>query len=219
MQSGLALMPRALTMMVAMPIVGRIYNTVSPRVTVAFGVVLFSISAYMMSHYTLDTTQRDIILVLILQGVAFACLFIPLTTVALAAIPRQKLPDATGLNSLLRQIGGSLGLAIFASLIPRYTENGISSISAHIRLDRPDVAARLAAMTRSFELRGYDHNTAMGAAERALGGLVARQAMVLVFEKLFLVSGIAFLLVLPLLIFLKSPDHGEAPKIDAHIEA
>ncbi len=218
-QSGIALMPRALTMMVAMPIVGRIYNKVSPRGTVAFGVVLFSISAYMMSHYTLDTTQRDIILVLILQGIAFACLFIPLTTVALAAIPRHKLPDATGLNSLLRQIGGSLGLAVFASLIPRYTESAIASMSAHVSLDRPEVAARLAAMTQAFEMRGYEHNAAVGAAERALGGLVARQASVLMFEKLFLLSGIAFLAVLPLLIFLKSPDHGEAPKVDAHIEA
>ncbi len=220
-QSGIALMPRALTMMVAMPIVGRIYNKVSPRLTVAVGVVLFSITAYMMSHYTLDTTQRDIIVVLILQGVAFACLFIPLTTVALASIPRHKMADATGLNSLLRQIGGSVGLAIFATLIPRYTEHAISSISTHVSLDRPEVAGRLAGITQSFEMRGYDHNAAVGAAERALGGLVARQASVLVFEKLFLVAGIAFLFVLPLLFFLKSPDHdggAAAPKVDAHIE-
>jgi DHA2 family multidrug resistance protein len=218
-QSGIALMPRALTMMVAMPIVGRIYNKVSPRATVGFGVILFSITAYMMSTYTLDTTQRDIILVLILQGVAFACLFIPLTTVALASIPRHKMPDATGLNSLLRQIGGSLGLAIFASLIPRYTEGAIASMSSHITPDRPEVAARLAGMTRAFELRGYDHNAAMGAAERALGGIVARQASVLMFEKLFLLAGIAFLVVLPLLAFLKSPDHGEVAKVDVHVEA
>jgi len=220
-QSGIALMPRALTMMVAMPIVGRIYNKVSPRLTVAVGVLLFSTTAYMMSHYTLDTTQRDIVLVLILQGCAFACLFIPLTTVALASIPRHKLPDATGLNSLLRQIGGSLGLAIFATLIPRYTEHAMSSIGSHVSIDRPEVAQRLAGMTASFQARGYGPQEAASAAQRAMGGLVARQASVLVFEKLFLVAGIAFLLVLPLLFFLKSPDHDEAqgaPKIDAHVE-
>jgi hypothetical protein len=110
-QSGLALMPRSLVMTVAMPIVGRLYNKVSPRLTVAFGVVPFSISAYMMSHYTLSTSSSDIVAVLVIQGVAFACLFIPLTTVALAKVPRNRLADATGLNSLIRQIGGSLGLA------------------------------------------------------------------------------------------------------------
>jgi len=220
-QSGIALMPRALTMMVAMPIVGRIYNTVSPRVTVGFGVVLFSITAYMMSHYTLMTSQSDIIGVLILQGVAFACLFIPLTTVALSDIPRHKMADATGLNSLLRQIGGSVGLAIFATMIPRYTVRAMSSVGAHLTPGRPEVAQRLTGITHLFQSRGYGVNEATAAAERALGGLVAQQASVLVFEKLFLVAGIAFLGVLPLLVFLKSPEHGQTdkPKVEVHIEA
>lgn len=77
MQSGIALMPRSLMMMVAMPIVGRLYNRVSPRAFVGFGIVLFSITAYFMSQYTLETSQAQIIGVLLLQGVAFACLFIP----------------------------------------------------------------------------------------------------------------------------------------------
>jgi DHA2 family multidrug resistance protein len=224
-QSGIALMPRSLVMMVAMPVVGRLYNKVSPRLTVAFGVVLFSISALMMSHYTLDTSQGDIMGVLVLQGVAFACLFIPLTTVALARIPRQKLADATGLNSLLRQIGGSLGLAIFATLIPRFTAQAMASIGAHVTLSRPEVAARAAAMTQSFQMHGRDYDAATRTTDAILDGMVARQASVLMFEKLFLLSGILFLLVLPLLIFLKSPDHDEkspsgapAPKIDVHVE-
>ncbi len=218
-QSGVALMPRALTMMLVMPIIGRIYNKVSPRLTVAFGVLLFSTSAWMMSHYTLATTQRDIIVVLILQGIAFACLFIPLTTVALSEIPRHKLPDATGLNSLFRQIGGSLGLAIFASLIPRFTAAATASIAAHVSLTRPEVATRVDAMTHAFMARGYDPTSAAQAAQAAMQGIVAREAAVLMFEKLFLVSGIAFLVVLPLLIFLKSPEHGEGPKVEVHVEA
>jgi DHA2 family multidrug resistance protein len=226
-QSGIALMPRSLVMMVAMPVVGRIYNTVSPRLTVAFGVGLFAISAYMMSHYTLETSQRDIMAVLILQGVAFACLFIPLTTVALARIPRAKLADATGLNSLLRQIGGSLGLAIFATLIPRFTSQATASIGAHVSLSRPEVAARVGAMTRSFQTRGMDFDAASRTTDAMLGGMVARQASVLMFEKLFLLSGILFLLVLPLLVFLKSPDHDKTaaapgspppPKLEVHVE-
>jgi DHA2 family multidrug resistance protein len=214
--SGLALMPRSLTMMVMMPIVGRLHNRISPRLTVAFGVMLFAVSAYMMSHYTLETTTHDVVVVLVLQGVAFACLFIPLTTVALARIPRQQLADATGLNSLLRQIGGSLGLAVFASLIPRFTKHGAAAISAHLDVTRPEVAARVAQITHALEARGYDTYEAKLAAGRVLGGLVQQQAMVLTFEKLFLLSGILFLVVLPLLIFLKSPDHDQ-PKVRAEV--
>src|SRR5262249_28509319 len=120
MQSGIALMPRSLMMMVATPIVGRLYNKVSPRAFVAFGVVLFAVSAWQMSHYTLQTSTSNILSTLILQGIAFSCLWVPLTTVALSSIPRHKLSDATGSNSLLRQIGGSMGLAVFGTLLPRF---------------------------------------------------------------------------------------------------
>src|SRR4030095_6512693 len=97
---------RSLVMMVAMPIVGRIYNRISPRVCVGFGVLLFPFSAWLLRHSTLNTTSGDVVLVLAIQGVAFACLFIPLTTVALSRIPRHQLADASGPNSLLRQIRG-----------------------------------------------------------------------------------------------------------------
>ncbi len=218
-QSGVALMPRSLTMMVAMPIVGRIYNKVSPRGTVAFGVLLFSVSAFIMSKYTLDTSASDVMGVLVLQGVAFACLFIPLTTVALARIPRHRLADATGLNSLLRQIGGSLGLAIFASYIPRFMKEATASLQAHVSLSRPEVAARVESMSHGFAAANMD--PAAGT-QATLGGLVARQAAVLMYEKLFLLTGILFLVVLPLLWFLQSPDHEEkatgAKKIDVHVE-
>src|SRR5205807_2875823 len=56
-QSGIALMPRVLVMMMVTPIVGRLYNRVSPRLVVGIGVIAFSIGAYMQSHYTLETTQ------------------------------------------------------------------------------------------------------------------------------------------------------------------
>jgi DHA2 family multidrug resistance protein len=216
-QAGLALMPRSLVMMVAMPVVGRFYNRVSPALTVAFGVILFVISAVMMSHYTLATTAGAVVDVLLIQGVAFACLFIPLTTVALARIPRNRLPDATGLNSLLRQIGGSLGLAVFASLIPRYSKQAAGAIAAHLDPGRPEVAARVSMMGRALEAHGLDAWSAKTASGRVLGGIVARQAMVLTFDKLFLLSGILFLVVLPLLLFLKSPDH-DAKVADVHVE-
>lgn len=217
-QTGMALMPRALTMMLMMPIVGRLYNRVSPRLTVAFGVLLFVTTAVIMSRYTLQTTTRDVVLVLILQGVAFSCLFIPLTTVALANIPRHNLADATGLNSLLRQIGGSIGLAVFASLIPRFDQAARSGLVAHLGVTRPEVAARLARISGFLQGRGYSADQAQQAAGRMLGGLVQRQAAVLSFEKLFLLAGIIFLFVLPLLLFLKAPRTRQRVEVDVHAE-
>jgi DHA2 family multidrug resistance protein len=216
-QSGLYLMPRSLGMFVFTPLVGRLYNKVSPRAFVAFGIVLFAITAYQMSHYTLATSPSGIYGVLIVQGIAFSCLFVPLTTVALSSIPRQKMADATGLNSLFRMIGGSVGLAAFATLINRYSTTARLGIGAHLVAGRPEVIARFGAIQNALVARGLDPSSAQQAAGRALGGMVMQQSMVLTFEKLFLLSGICFLLVMPLLIFLRSPAHG-GPKVEVHVE-
>src|SRR5262249_36995072 len=142
--------------------------------------------------YTLDTSTRGIVNVLALQGVAFSCLFIPLTTVALSSIPRHKLADAAGLNTLLRQIGGSMGLAIFASLINRYSTEARAGIAAHLYPGRPELTDRLRLIISSFVHHGFDTQSAKGAAYGVIGRAIARQSTVITFERLFFLSGIAF---------------------------
>jgi DHA2 family multidrug resistance protein len=218
-QSGLSLMPRTLVMMVATPVVGRLYNRVSPRILIAIGVVAFAIGSWMMSRFTLDTGTAQIVHALAWQGVGFACLFVPLTTVALSRIERTKLTDATGLNSLLRQIGGSVGLAIFATLLSRYTTQAKASIAAHISLDSPLATARLSQIQHALVASGLDAASAQQAAPAALAAEVTRQAMVLSFEKVFLLAGIVFLLILPLLLFLRVDRRAEqGPKPEVHLE-
>jgi len=215
-QSGLALMPRSLVMLVVMPIVGRIYNKVSPRIVVAFGIVLFAYTAWLMGHYTLQSGTHDIVKVLMIQGVAFSCLFIPLTTVALSSIPRHRLSDATGLNSLLRQTGGSIGLAIMATMMSRYATKAHGAMLAHITMDRPAVVQRMMMLERMLTGRGLSASAAHSTAARILDGQLRQQAMVLSFEKLFYICGIAFLCVLPLVLLLRTPERME--KLDVHVE-
>jgi len=220
MQSGLALMPRTLVMMVVTPIVGRLYNSVSPRVVIAFGILCTVAGAWQQSHFTLQTTASGVVGTLLVQGVGFACLFVPLTTAALSNVPRQRLTDATGLNSLLRQIGASAGLAVFATLLSRDSLVARHALVSHLTPERPEVMTRLAAMQSAFVARGYDAVTAQLAALRALDLAVLRQAAVIAFEKVFLTTGLVFLAVMPLLLFLKVKRHGAgpAPRIEVHVE-
>ncbi|MEI8254463.1 MAG: DHA2 family efflux MFS transporter permease subunit [Deltaproteobacteria bacterium] len=216
-QSGLAMMPRVAVMAVATPIVGRIYNRVDPRLIVATGVGFFGIGAYLMSHFTLQTSQSGIVAAIMVQGVGFSCLFVPLTTTALSNIPRHKMADATGLNSLLRQIGGSIGLAIFTTILSRNMVVARAALSAHIDPSRPEVQARLAMAQSALMQRGMDPVAARAGATASLFGVVVRQSTVIAFQQLFLLTGIAFLGVLPILVFLKRggvPD----PKAKVHVE-
>jgi MFS transporter, DHA2 family, multidrug resistance protein len=217
-QSGNALMPRMLIMMIAVPIVGRVYNIVSPRLVIAFGVIVFAISSWQLSHLTLQSSTSDIVIPLLVQGTGFACLFVPLTTVALAKIPRHKMADATGLNSLIRQIGGAIGLAIFATVLGNYAVVARGGIDPHLTVTRPEVWQRLQMMQQGFIARGMDAVSAKTAALQALAGATMQQSMVLSFERVFVLAGGLFLLVLPLLYFLRMPTDARPASGDVHIE-
>jgi DHA2 family multidrug resistance protein len=215
-QSGLTLIPRVVVMMVVTPFIGRIYNKVSPRLVVGIGIVLVSLGNVAQARFTLDSSMLNIVHSTMIQGVGFSCLFVPLTTVALSSIERHQLSDATGLNSLFRQVGGSIGLAVFATLLTRWVEPARAAISSHTAATNPQVGARLAQLAQAFMARGYDPTSAQSAARGALYGTIARQANVLSFEKVFLVAGVTFVAVLPLLWFLRKPHHGGGAPV--HVE-
>jgi DHA2 family multidrug resistance protein len=192
--------------MIVTPIVGRIYNRVSPRLVIAVGVLFIAWGAYDMSHFTLESGQGDVIWAIVTQGVGFSCLFVPLSTVALASIPRHKMADATGLNSLFRQVGGSIGLAVGATLLTRYGAQARAAMLAHVTPSSAETMARVQQMTAGYVRRGFDPIAAREMALRALDGVVGRQATLLAFDRVFIIAGVAFLAVLPLLFFLKTPN-------------
>ncbi len=217
-QSGLTLMPRAAVMMVMNPVIGKLYGKISPRALIAFGVVCVSAGSYLMSQFTLATGTSQIIGAILVQGMGFSCLFIPLTTTALSGIPKHRVADATGLNSLFRQMGGSVGLAVFATLLSRYGTQARAAVAAHVTAMRPEAMDRLHTIARGMVTRGFDPAAAQSGALQALSGQVMGQSMTLAFRKDFMIAAIVFLFVLPLLAFLKvaRPPSGEAPQV--HME-
>lgn len=218
-QSGLVLMPRTLAMMLLVPFVGRIYNRVPPAIVVGVGVLLFALGSYQLSHITLQSSSKDIVMPLIVTGFGFACLFVPLTTAALTSIPRPQLTDAAGLNSFVRQIGGSFGLTLFATMLSRYTTRASASVSWHVTDLRPEVATRMTMMAHGLAARGMGPVEAKAAALKAMAGSVVGQGAVLAFEKTFLLQGIGFLLVLPLLFFLRvNTPHDKPEHVEIGIE-
>jgi len=220
LQSGLALMPRSLVMLVATPIVGRLYNHTSPRLLVALGLLGVAVGSWQMGGYTLQTGVHDIVLAMMVQGVGFSLLFVPLTTVALSHVERRHIPDASGLNSLIRQLGGSVGLAIFTTLLTRFVSAAQQSIATHLDPTRPEVAGRMAAIEHGLMSRGMDAVAAHAAALRAMGGMVARQAELVAFDKSFQLSAIAMVALLPLVFLLRQPPAAApVPGVErAHVE-
>src|SRR5205823_5547134 len=108
------------------------------------------LGSYEMSHLTLQSGAGNVTGAILVQGVGFGCLFVPLTTVALSKIPRHRMADATGMNSLVRQIGGAVGLATFATLLERYTAQARVALVAEVPRASPTTEHALRGMARAL---------------------------------------------------------------------
>ncbi len=212
--SGIILLPRTLAMMVASPIIGRLYNRVQPAFIVAIGVVLFALGSWQLSHVTLDTSPWQLVVPLVVTGGAFACLFVPLTTAALSRTDRHLLGDAAGLNSFVRQIGGSVGLTVFATLFTNFAHAARSGLAPAVTVLRPEVADSIRTIEAGLVAHGADPTAAHAMAIRMLGGRVVEQATVLGFSRVFLLQGLLFVIVVPLLFFLRVPRHQPAVHVE-----
>ena len=215
MQSGLALMPRTLAMVVMMPIVGRLYNKFPPAAFALAGLLLSALGQWTLGRLNLDSGTAQIVSAIVLQGVGLALVLVPIQTAALANIPRHLLADAAGLSSLLRQIGGSLGIAVFASLLTRYGSVARENMRGYLMGQGSEVSTRFASLEHGFVARGLDPVEAHEAALRSLAALVGKQATVVAFDKLFITGALLFFGVLPFVFLLRAPRQASAP---VHVE-
>lgn len=124
--------------------------------------------------------------------------------------------DATGLNSLVRQVAGSIGLAVFVTLLSRYMDVARTSVNSHVSSVRPEVIERLALLRAGFSARGFDPYHASQSALSALDFGIRTQASVIAFDRIFILAGVLFLIVLPLLLFLRIDR--KASVLSAHAE-
>src|SRR5207247_7904987 len=107
---------------------------------------------------------------MIVQGIGFSMLFVPLTTVALSHVRRHQISDASGLNSVVRQFGGSVGLAVFTTLLTRFVVEARAGLIQHLDPGRPEVMQRLAMIRNAFMARGMNPASARDAAPPARSG-------------------------------------------------
>ncbi len=213
-QAGVILLPRTIAMMVASPIVGKLYNSVRPAWLVGLGLLLTSLGCWMQADISLQTASDDLMWPLATTGVGFAFLFVPLTTAALSNIPRASLAGAAGVNSFVRQIGGSIGLSIFATLFTRFSTEASAGLSKSVTALRPEVAAQALAFKTQLLARGFTPEIAAALTQKSFAGRALLQGTVIGFDKTFILQTIAFVVVLPLLMFLRVPRS----ETKAHVE-
>jgi DHA2 family multidrug resistance protein len=117
LQAGSVFLPVGIIQGLTAPVSGRISDRISPKLPLFAGVILFSFSFYLNSNLSWLTELRFIMFSLYLRGFAMGLMFTALTTISLSEIPREKMAQASSITNSIRQLGGSLGVAILATLL------------------------------------------------------------------------------------------------------
>jgi MFS transporter, DHA2 family, multidrug resistance protein len=197
--SGLALSPRGIGALLFTPLAGHLTTKTDPRRLLAVGIVLGSLTMFDLSGLNLNAGFWDIFWPQVLQGVALSFLFIPLMSLAMSHISPQKMGNATSIFNLMRNIGGSIGIALMTTFLARRAQVHQNHLVANVTAGSSQTARLLQGMRANFIAHGIDGVTATRKALGAIYGLVQQHAAMLAFVEAFFVMGVVFLLMLPFL--------------------
>lgn len=130
--TGILMAPRGVATAITMLVVGRLVSHVDARWLVLVGLVFGACGSWAMTYYSLDVTQLNIIWPAFLQGIGLGLVFVPLSTVAYATLPRSRMAEAAGLYSLVRTIGSAVGISIVTTLLAHQSQILWNELGAHV---------------------------------------------------------------------------------------
>jgi DHA2 family multidrug resistance protein len=179
-ESGLAVSPRGVGSIISMMVVGRLIGKVDPRYLITFGFTVLAFSTWMFTGINLYIAQSNIVYPMIISGFAMGFVFVPLTTMSMATLPQEEIGNASGVYNLMRNTGGSIGIAIMTTLLARNSQIHQSNLMANINEYSIAFQQSFQQIYQGF-LASTDPVTAKQMAYQTIYGMVARQAAVLAY--------------------------------------
>jgi DHA2 family multidrug resistance protein len=206
--AGLTLLPAGLVMGVVAPFAGRLSDRIGGKPLVMLGLAVMAFSMYLNSHISLLTSRETIYGWLVLRGIGMGLMFSPMTSLALGLVPRLKAGQASGLLNVIRQVGGSFGIAIFGTLLAR------RQLFHTVRYSEAATAHNLSALDLLHWAQGHFASLgdvpglASNKAHAVLGMVVQQQAAATGFSDCFRVAAwICALGIIPALFLPLRVDH------------
>jgi len=191
-------------MAVVMPIGGLLYNRLGPRLLIAAGLLVSAFSFQELSHLTIAVGFWDVFVPLLWQGVGFSLIFVALSTAALGTIEKAKMTAAAGLYNVVRQVFGSVGIAVAATTLTTGIARYHDSLAEHVTMYDPTTRQWLAVATAALRAAGSDAYTASRRALDLPNCDVTRQAVVLSYNHVFALVMLLFAIALPLVLLLRA---------------
>ena len=208
--SGLALTPRGLGALLSNIVVGRIIAFVDGRVMITLGFILLGVSGFMFSHMNLQIAMSNVVWANLLNGVATALIFVSLATTTMGTLRNEQMGNATGIFNLMRNIGGSIGIAGMATFLDRWTQSHQAILVSHLTPYDPAYQRWLSAAQAGLKTQVGD----IAARPKALGllyNVLGQQARLLAFMDNFRVVSYLSLLAVPVILLFRKAKGRTAP--------
>ncbi|MBF0328864.1 MAG: DHA2 family efflux MFS transporter permease subunit [Nitrospirae bacterium] len=201
--AGMVLGPGGIATLIAMPIAGRLVTKVNPKGLLTFGIIVSAYSVYLMAQFNLHADFYTLLWPRIVLGVGMGFLFIPLTTLTLSTIPKEQMANATSIYNLLRNLGGSFGVAFVTTVLARRQQFHQSRLVEHLTPFDTNYQIATSNSTQLFQYYGLDQ----GSAEMSSLGIIykelLRQVSMLAFNDAFYLVSAVMLITLPLVWIMK----------------
>ena len=207
MLSGLVSVPRGVTMLATLLVIGRLDAVVDRRLLVAAGLFFCVVGFWQMTRFDLAMTSGDLVKATLLQGIGQGIIFVPLATLAFATVSPALRADASAISNLMRNLGGSIGIAIMQALTAYNGQSMHASLAEHITAADPVVRAALPA--------ALSPETTAGA--MMLNAEITRQATMVAYVDDFRLMVMLGLCCAPLLFLLRVPRAATASPAPADV--
>ena len=210
LQSGYAMSPRGVAAFIATFFVGRLVGKIRMRWMLCFGFVALAYSSFLLASINLQVSQFNVIWPTIINGIAISFIFVPLTTATMSQLGQAQIGNASGLYNLMRNLGGSLGIAFVATMLSRDAQAHQALMVGHLTPTDSAFAQRFAA-AKNLLAQHADPVTATRQAYNAVYSLLDQQAHLWAFVDNFLLFGVLALGGIPLIFLFKRVQYAKRP--------
>ena len=202
LQSGYAMSPRGIAAFFTTFLVGRLVGKMRAKWMLVIGFVLLAASSFILSDLNLQVARINVIWPSVVNGIAISFIFVPLTTATMSQLNQQQLGNATGLYNLMRNLGGSIGIAFVTTMLARGAQTHQALMVGHLAPDNPAFRQQLDAANRLLSHHA-DPVTASHQAYNAVYSLLDQQAHLWAFVDNFFIFGAMALITMPLIFLFK----------------
>jgi DHA2 family multidrug resistance protein len=215
LQSGYALSPRGLAAFVTTALVGRLVGKVRGKWMLCFGFTMLAVSSFMLAGVNLQVARINVIWPSVVNGIAISFIFVPLTVATMSQLGQQQIGNATGLYNLMRNLGGSIGIAFVTTMLARGAQAHQALMVGHLTPTDPAFVQRLTGAKHQLAQHA-DPVTATHQAYAAVYAVLDQQAHLWAYVDNFFLFGAAALIGLPLIFLFKRVTAPAKPAPAAH---